>query len=131
MAPRLAEALAHAHNLGVLHRDVKPANVLLNRYGRPLLADFNVSFTAHSGGGGSSLGGTLEYMAPEHLAAFTGTVPVSAVDERADLYSLGLVLFELLAGRSALPKPRPGPMEELVRAVAEFRRGDRRSSPRN
>jgi len=46
LGARLAEALAHAHRLGVLHRDIKPANILLNRYGRPLLADFNVSFLA-------------------------------------------------------------------------------------
>src|SRR5204862_6839196 len=70
LGARLAEALAHAHGTGVLHRDVKPANVLVNRYGRPLLADFNVA-AATRGDEEALLGGTLAYMAPEHLAAFT------------------------------------------------------------
>jgi len=48
---RLAEALAHAHGQGVLHRDVKPANILLNRYGRPFLADFNIAFAGRAAPG--------------------------------------------------------------------------------
>jgi serine/threonine protein kinase len=119
LGARLAEALAHAHALGVLHRDVKPANVLLNRYGRPMLADFNVAFVA---GGPAALGGTLTYMAPEHLDAFVHTGPTTAVDERADVYSLGVVLFELLAGGPAFGPPRRGTAAELVRELMAQRR---------
>lgn len=95
---RLAEALAHAHSQGVLHRDIKPANILLNRYGRPFLADFNIALDAQrtKGSTGALFGGTLAYMAPEHLDAFNPdheTTP-DAVDERSDLFSLGIVLYE-------------------------------------
>jgi serine/threonine protein kinase len=122
---RLAEALAHAHALGVRHRDVKPANVLLNRYGRPLLADFNVAFTARTDSAmEATLGGTLAYMAPEHLDAFAGDGPVHAVDERADIYALGVVLFELLAGRPPFEQPMRGSTSEVVRKLSAHRRAE-------
>ena len=101
LGARLAEALAHAHSLGVLHCDIKPANILLNQYGRPLLADFNISIVVEREGvRKGSLGGTLDYMAPEHLDAFIsgGATPADVVRETADIYSLGVVLFELLCG---------------------------------
>jgi serine/threonine protein kinase len=104
---RVAEALAHAHTQGVLHRDIKPSNILINRFGRPLLADFNVSLDPERSRGatGELFGGTLEYMAPEHLDAFNPAVATTAeaVDERSDLYALGLVLFELLTATPACP----------------------------
>jgi serine/threonine protein kinase len=119
---RLAEALAHAHGLGVLHRDVKPANVLLNRYGRPLLADFNVASAVRGDGGdGSRVGGTLGFMAPEHLDAFSGVIPPEDVDERADVYSLGMVLFELLAGHPASSVTRRTSLLEMVRELRALR----------
>lgn len=115
---RLAEALAHAHESGVLHRDVKPANVLINRYGRPLLADFNVSHRSddHT----DAIGGTVAYMAPEHLEAFLQSGKAS-VDQRADLFSLGVVLYELLTGQLPFPTVRTTPREELARLVEELR----------
>jgi serine/threonine protein kinase len=105
---RLAEALAHAHGQGVLHRDIKPANILMNRYGRPLLADFNVSLGTDRDRktAGATFGGTIAYMAPEHLDAFNpcNDGSESDVDHRADIYSLGVVLFELLTTKSPFPK---------------------------
>ncbi|MDB5387912.1 MAG: tetratricopeptide repeat protein [Planctomycetaceae bacterium] len=100
---RLTEGLSHAHHRGILHHDLKPANVLLSDAGQPMLLDFNLSedtklrsFDRHA-----IVGGTLPYMAPEQLVAFRDGIPGG--DARTDLYSLGVILFELLTGR--LPYP--------------------------
>lgn len=124
---RLAEALAHAHNQGVFHRDVKPANILLNRYGRPLLADFNVALDRQRvrGPAGAIFGGTLAYMAPEHIDAFNPGEPFTpeVVDARSDVYSLGLVLFELLTGRLPFPVVlQAETTAEALRGLADQRR---------
>jgi hypothetical protein len=125
LGARLAEALAHAHGLGVLHRDVKPANILVNRYGRPLLADFNIASARSAEGGDGPFGGTVSYMAPEHLDAFNPEdfTPPDAVDARSDIWSLGAVLYELFTG--ALPYPvdsTEGPAAEVLRRLADHRR---------
>jgi hypothetical protein len=122
LGARLAEALAHAHSRGVLHRDIKPANILLNRYGRPLLSDFNLAESSRRGRGREHFGGTIRYMAPEHLDAFTqGGGPV-AVDERSDIYSLGVVLYELLTGRPFLPITLAGMQSQVLQTLAAQRR---------
>jgi tetratricopeptide (TPR) repeat protein len=100
---RLAEALEHAHGRGLLHRDLKPSNILIAGDGMPMLLDFNLSVQIRDEGeelGPARLGGTLPYMSPEHLDAFDpeGTTPAADVDERSDVYSLGLILYEMLAG---------------------------------
>ncbi len=104
---RLAEALAYAHQNGVLHRDIKPANILKTRYGRPMLTDFNLAFQPINiaAGNKSLFGGTLAYMSPEHLDAFHPNKETSpdVVDERSDIFSLGVVLHELATGDVALP----------------------------
>jgi serine/threonine protein kinase len=126
LGTRLAEALAHAHSRGVLHRDIKPANILLNHYGRPLLSDFNLARSAQNTSAREHFGGTLRYMAPEHLAAFQRDSGVSQdlVDERSDIYSLGVVLFELLTGQplSATSGSYGKATTELVRQLEEERR---------
>ncbi|HZT81746.1 MAG TPA: serine/threonine-protein kinase, partial [Gemmataceae bacterium] len=124
---RLAEALAHAHSQGVLHRDIKPANILVNRYGRPLLADFNIALDPQRvcGAEGALFGGTLAYMAPEHLDAFNprSGVPAEAVDERSDIYSFGVVLFELLAGQRPFdPTVRDASAPQALAVMAAERR---------
>jgi serine/threonine protein kinase len=122
---RLAEALDFAHRHGVLHRDIKPANVLVNSYGRPMLADFNISSQplGSEAGGEDMFGGTFAYMAPEHLDAFNPNDATGhdAVTARSDLYSLGLVLQQLLDGRLQFPMPKRGAdiLESLVKMSAE------------
>src|SRR4029079_10685491 len=72
LGARLAEALAFAHARGVLHCDIKPGNILLTPYGRPMLADFNVAFDRTRCEADACYGGTLAYMAPEYRAAMLG-----------------------------------------------------------
>jgi serine/threonine protein kinase/tetratricopeptide (TPR) repeat protein len=123
LAVRLAEGLAHAHERGILHRDLKPANVLLTDEGQPMLLDFNLSadVKARAPGSASRLGGTLPYMAPEHLAAFAGQT--NPVDARSDLYALGVILFELLTSRPPFPLERGALGEVLPRLLDARRRG--------
>jgi eukaryotic-like serine/threonine-protein kinase len=110
---RLADGLAHAHERGILHRDLKPANVLLTDDGQPMLLDFNLAADVkhRASAAAASVGGTLPYMAPEHLEAFRGRK--QAVDARSDLYSLGVILHELLTGRHPFPLYR-GVSHEVV-----------------
>jgi serine/threonine protein kinase/Flp pilus assembly protein TadD len=109
---RLAEGLHHAHRHGILHRDLKPANVLLADDGRPMLLDFNLSEDTklRSTAAGARAGGTLPYMSPEQLQSFRNGQPL---DGRSDIYSLGLILFELLTGRRVFPT-RTGPVEDVI-----------------
>jgi serine/threonine protein kinase len=109
----LAEALAFLHAREVYHLDLKPSNVLLGTDGRPLLLDFNLS--ADGRNATPRLGGTLPYMAPEQLEALAaGATDSRSLDGRADLYSLGVILYELLT--SELPfGPVPAlPTRELA-----------------
>ncbi|HXD87770.1 MAG TPA: serine/threonine-protein kinase [Urbifossiella sp.] len=119
---RLAEALAFAHARGVLHCDIKPANILLSPYARPMLVDFNVAFDRTRRGDSGALGGTRFYMAPEHELALKDRTP-AVVDARCDIYSLGVVLHELATGKKPIPvdlngEEPPDPLDAVPRELA-------------
>jgi hypothetical protein len=114
LAGEVAEALDHAHRAGVVHRDVKPANIVLDQDGRARLVDFGIArvlteVASRLTADGDDMG-TLRYMAPEQL---TG----SAVDDRTDLFGLGLVLVEMLTGRPAFAATSPVGLLEAERDV--------------
>jgi serine/threonine-protein kinase len=92
IARKLCAGLAAAHDKGILHRDLKPANVMLDRRGHVLLTDFGLAGIAGEIAGKDITSGTPAYMAPEQLAGEEVTV-------RSDIYSLGLVLYELFTGK--------------------------------
>lgn len=91
---QVADALDTAHRARVVHRDIKPANILLSTDGRVLVADFGIAKAAegHDLTAAGSMLGTAKYLAPEQVEG-------TAVDGRADIYALGIVLFEALCGR--------------------------------
>jgi eukaryotic-like serine/threonine-protein kinase len=96
---QVADALAHAHGQGVVHRDVKPANVLVDDHRRVRLADFGIARLVDDVAGHTRTGtviGTAAYLAPEQVAG----EPVTAA---ADVYSLGLVVLEAVTGVRAFP----------------------------
>ncbi|MCZ2156580.1 MAG: serine/threonine protein kinase [Bryobacterales bacterium] len=90
---QIAEALDFAHSRGIIHRDIKPPNIMVTPNGRVRITDFGIAKIAHASSltqGGGMLG-TPDYMSPEQIAG-------SAVDGRADQFSLGVIAFELLTG---------------------------------
>jgi serine/threonine protein kinase/tetratricopeptide (TPR) repeat protein len=109
----VADALAHAHAQLTIHRDVKPANIILTSAGVPVLVDFGLALDDLSAGGGELgiVSGTPAYMAPEQVA---GTA--HRIDGRTDIYSLGVVLYEMLCGRIPF---RSEQSQELLRQVRD------------
>ena len=94
----LAHALDYAHQQGIVHRDIKPANVLLELDGTPLIADFGIARMLEAGKHltrGNEIRGTLSYMSPEQVLG-------RPVDGRSDVYSLAVILYEMLVGQPAL-----------------------------
>ena len=109
---QVADALSYAHSLGVIHRDIKPGNLLFHQDGRLLLSDFGIvrlmampSLTTV----GSFLG-TAEYASPEQVSA-------GELDPRSDIYSLGIILYELLTG--SVPFTGPNPFAVMTKQLNE------------
>ncbi|HYI62200.1 MAG TPA: protein kinase [Acidimicrobiales bacterium] len=94
IAARIAQALTVAHAAGIVHRDIKPANVLLAVGGRVVVTDFGIAKATETGDitTGRQMLGTAKYLAPEQVEG-------TRVDGRADVYALGVVLFEMVCGR--------------------------------
>jgi tetratricopeptide (TPR) repeat protein len=119
----LADAMHYAHQRGLLHLDLKPENVLLAADGQPLLLDFHLARAPLPAGGLplEAFGGTPGYMAPEQRLAFESlraSRPLTrAVDGRADLYSLAMVLYKALGGEPPEPGERPLPLFGVNPAV--------------
>jgi len=112
IVPQVCDALQYAHDEGIVHRDIKPENVLLDKKGRVKIADFGLAKLLGTSDSDASLTGThqvmgtLRYMAPEQMEG------AKAVDHRADIYSLGVVFYELLTGE--VPMGRFAPPSKKV-----------------
>jgi serine/threonine protein kinase len=113
LVPQICEALQYAHDEGVVHRDIKPENIMIDRRGRVKIADFGLAKLLHAHPtdfaltGSRQMMGTPHYMAPEQMER-----PLE-VDHRADIFSLGVVFYELLT--SELPLGRFAPPSQKVR----------------
>ncbi len=106
----VAEALHHAHKQGLVHRDIKPGNILLDKCGKPFVADFGLAMREQDVGTGPRFAGTPAYMSPEQARG-----EGHRVDSRSDLFSLGMVFYELLTGRRAFQAET---REQLLEQIA-------------
>jgi serine/threonine protein kinase len=121
----VGSALKYAHRLGMVHRDVKPANVMIDKQGNVILTDFGIA-KIFSGGGATQLTatgamvGTPSYMAPEQGMGQPG-------DERSDIYSLGVMLYQLVTGR--LPYEADTPLAVVIKHINEALPMPRQANP--
>jgi eukaryotic-like serine/threonine-protein kinase len=108
----IAEALHYAHRRGLVHRDIKPSNILLDASGKPFVVDFGLALKEENIGHGPKHAGTPSYMSPEQARG-----EGHRVDGRSDIFSLGVVFYELLVGRQPF---RADSQVELMEQVATF-----------
>ncbi len=106
---QIADALNHAHSKGLVHRDVKPANILIDRRDRPYLTDFGIALRESDQRRSGESAGTPAYMSPEQARG-----EGHRVGYRSDIYSLGVVLYELLTGRRPFRSDNPLDLMRLV-----------------
>ena len=111
IADALVQALSFAHENGVLHLDIKPANVLIDHNGHVKLADFGMAMLASAAGFGGARGGTIGYMPPEQLNG-------EQVDERSDIFALAAVLYESLCATAPFRAGTPADsLDRIIRGV--------------
>jgi serine/threonine protein kinase len=116
----IAEALENAHKAGIVHRDLKPANIMISSQGHTKVMDFGLAKRILPGGGPTELSRTLTQASITERGSIAGTIaymsPEQAkgenVDARSDIFSLGIILYEMLSGKH--PFSRPSPIETLT-----------------
>jgi serine/threonine protein kinase/predicted Zn-dependent protease len=115
IAKQVCEGLAEAHRLGVVHRDLKPSNIMIDKDGTVRIMDFGIARSLRVKGitGAGVIIGTPEYMSPEQVEG-------KEIDQRSDIYSLGIILYEMLAGR--VPFEGDTPLTVAVKHKSEMPR---------
>ena len=108
----VAEALHYAHKQGLVHRDIKPGNLLLDKSGKPFVADFGLALREENRGQGPRYAGTPAYMSPEQARG-----EGHRVDGRSDIFALGVVFYELLVGRRPF---RGDTQAELLEQITSY-----------